>query len=419
MGFRWWMPALVLFVAVSFLASPPLPADADKAAWGTDLRITPVLGFSWSFDSPSFVNLAAQPEAILEPRGPGIVWQSRPLFIAMTALARSWFTTPFDFFRIRPRIGSIEVADWLGFVVINFMLVVTALAIFQPVLARIPLSSVSLGAAASFLAANEIVKSFFWTPHTQVFNVFVPVLAIALTYHVIESPPRSRTSELGMLIAIGIGSLAYGSFLTIGAAVAIAGVLRERPPRAVARMALGFAARFAAVLSPAAAWAAFIRRRTGAFYVREVVEFHEFVWPFKELERGGIPALIRKASEFHDKFLQATLPELALPLLVIAILAFIALRSRFDLASFRPESRRLVEASLIVLAVNLPFYFGLGYYGGRLSWNFYPELIVLALVLAAEMSRAGILRRALVERVAIVLAGANFLYWWLRAGPYL
>jgi len=412
------MPALVLVVVISFLTSPPLTPEGEKLACSKHLRIAPALGFAWSCDSLTFVGLAAQPESILEPRGPGKVWQSRPLFIAMAAVARSWFTLPFDYFRIHPQIGSIALAGWLGYVVINVMLLVAALAIFQPVLTRISLSSASLGAAASFLAANHVVKTCFWTPHTQIFNIFVPVLAIALTLRVIESPPRSRASELGLLLAIGIGSLAYGSFLTIGVAVAIAAVIRERRSPRIVRTALGFAARLTVVLLPAAGWAAFIRRRTGAFYSRESNEFHEFVWPFKELERGGFPALVRKASEFHDKFLEATLPALALPLLLIAVLAAVALRRRFDVTNFRPESRRLVEASLIVLAVNLPFWAGLGYYGVRLSWNLYPELIVLTLVLAAEMARAGVIRRLIVERVTIVLAAVNFLFWWIRAGPF-
>ena len=409
---------MVLAFAVAFLSSPPLPVSEEKVACAQDFRIRPALGFPWNCDSVIFAGLAAQPESLLEPRGPGKVWQSRPLFIAAAALARAWFVTAFDLFRVRPAIGTIALAGWLDYVLIDLFLLTTALAVFWRVLERIALSPAALAAASSFLVANRVVKAYFWTPHTQIFNVCVPVLAIALTVRALESAPRSPAREIGTLLAIGIGSLAYGSFLTIGVAVAIAGVVRRRPRPGIGRAALAVGGRAAIVLLPPAVWAVFIRWKTGAFYSREVDEYHEFVWPIKELARGGVPALVRKASEFHDKFVQATLPELAFPAALLTLLAIVALLRRFDVRGFAPASRTLVEASVIVLAVNGVFYAGLGFYAGRLSWNFYPEMIVVTLVLAAEMSRAGILRKAAVERAAIVLAAANFLYWWARAGPY-
>lgn len=420
-AFRWWPPLAILAIALLFLLSPAVLPENETNLCCKDLRLTPALGFPLNCDSQIFLGLAADPGALFDGEGAGWTWQSRPLFIGAAALSRAWVLTALDFLGVHPhRVRHVEIAGWLGYVLLNFLLLTAALRLFQRSFENVPVPAAALAAAMTFLAANHVVKTYFWTPHTQILNIFLPVLAILLTARALDSSVERRSgSETGLLLLLGFCSLAYGSFLAAGAAVAIAGSWRQyrlEPLWPGAFVESG--KRLALVLLPSLAWVAWFRLRLGGFYSRETEQYHEFVWPWKALQEG-LPALVRKAADFQDRFFEVTFAEIAIPLALLVLVLVVALREKFDPAQMAPASNRLVRASLIVLTINAAFYAGLGFYSGRLSWNLYPEILTIVLVLGAELVRGGKLPRETLNRAAIALGGANFLYWWIRPGPYV
>ena len=70
--------------------------------------------------------------------------------------------------------------------------------------------------ALFFVFANELTKTFFWTPHSQIFNVLIPVLAIYLVqnYQTETSPKNYLFSCLLILIGMFVYP-AFGLLLTI------------------------------------------------------------------------------------------------------------------------------------------------------------------------------------------------------------
>ena len=411
-------------IPVCYLLSPAVLRKDEHATCSQDVRFSPALGFPWNCDSPIFVALAQRPVALFDRVGPGKTWQSRPLFIAAGALSRAWMLTALDFLRLdiplHARVEPIEAAGWLGYLLINVLLVAGAIFLFRRALAELSVPAATLAAATTFLVANHVVKTYFWTPHTQMFNIFIPVFTLFLASRTLDGTrEHAPAREYATLLLLGVACLLYGSFLTVGGvyAAAIAWRRRRGEPKWPGAF-LDFARRAPIVLLPTVGWIAFVRRVTGTFYSHETAKWDEFVWPYKEYARNGLPSLVRRAFTYQQHFVDITLGELAVPLAILILLLVLAIGAKIDVRRFRPISTRLVRACLLALAFNAVFYAGLGFYSGRLSWNLYPEVLVIAVVLAVELSRSGALRRRTLDRAALAIALANFVYWWIRPGPY-
>ena len=71
--------------------------------------------------------------------------------------------------------GAPQLAGaYIAYVLLNAFVVLAALLVFHRLVAGWVTRAVWLVALASFLLANDVVKAFFWTPHTQMFHVLLP-----------------------------------------------------------------------------------------------------------------------------------------------------------------------------------------------------------------------------------------------------
>jgi 4-amino-4-deoxy-L-arabinose transferase-like glycosyltransferase len=130
------------------------------------------------------------------------------------------------------------------------------------------------------LVGNDVTKAFFWSPHTQLFNVLVPVLALNATLRVLDGAAFDRTFALGLGLAVGLGLTAYGVFVVVPTCLMLPWLwaLTREPSRARRRHALANLALLLALsIAPMALWySTWFRRRANSFISRRRISVRSF-----------------------------------------------------------------------------------------------------------------------------------------------
>ena len=406
---------MILAAAGIFLLSPPAPPSQTRIGCCSNMRITRSLGFPWNSDSHVFVGIASRPDAMCDTGGAGGLWQSRPLFVLLGALARSWWKTAFDLAGFHPRLATEDVPGWLGFVLLNLATLTVALRLFVSLFARLSTPPPVLLLLASFLAWNQVVKVFFWNAHTQMFNVLVPVLAIGWCADALAGTVSGRRQSGRMLLS-GVMMLAYGSFLIAAVASAAGEAIRSARQRApLARVLARLAACAALVAAGPVLWFTGVRLATGRAYSREAERYHEFVWVSEAIRDHRLG---RSAVENAGKFLASIPAEVGIGFCVLAVLLLVA---RFGAPPGREWSREaivLAEASLVALGLAGAFFAFMGFYAIRLTWNLFPPILVLVAIAVGEACGSGSLSRRAAAWGSAGLAAGNAIFWVVHPGPW-
>ena len=201
--------------------------------------------------------------------------------------------------------------EYVAFIVINLVLLAVSVIILLRLLGARSVFETAALLPASMLLINEVTKAFFWTPHQQIFNVFVPVMTIYL-YRWMQTrlPAMQWTTVSAVGIALGVASLAYGVFAVSAAGAVLCLVVGGRlhsSRRLFWRRALDSTLLLAAFFAPVLAWTAFVIARTGSFYSQEIDLFRQFVWMIDSLRSEGLQGLasdmIRRLPAFSETFM--------------------------------------------------------------------------------------------------------------------
>lgn len=163
---------IALLAAHAILVSPL----ESTLACATQVRLAGGLGYARNCDSAEFVRDAKTPSRLLTPRN---IRQSRPLeiFIA-TGVARTVgrvvFATPLA------RLYGLVSREYVAYALLNLAIATGAIALL---LRLVPFRQVPVAAVATavWMAFDDVLKAFFWTPHSQLFNLLVPLVATAVT----------------------------------------------------------------------------------------------------------------------------------------------------------------------------------------------------------------------------------------------
>jgi hypothetical protein len=388
-------------VATLILLAPPIPPEREASLCAKSVHVAEYLSFTWSCDSGMFTGLAAQPSRLFEDDGR--MWQSRPLLIGAGHLA-SW---PFRAVTDRPYLPV-----WLGFVLINAVLVIAAAALFHLYAQGDWAFSWSTFFLASLLLSSDVFKAYFWTPHSQMFNLLVPSLALLASQRTFETGiPRLRTiGSVGL--ATGVAALAYGSFAIVAGAVAAPLLLQHREPL-LARLAKTTLLVFS-FLAPVLAWIAAVRWWTGELYSHEIEKYRQFVW-IADAASAGATALLAEIGQKVGDYVADLSRVAVLPLVLFGVTASIAFAE--------PSSRRLdrdqrtgLMAALVVVLLSTGFFGFLGYSSPRLAWNTVPPILGCAAILARDLPD-GRARRTV--RLLFAAVAFSALAWQIvNAGPY-
>jgi hypothetical protein len=389
--------ALAVGSIVAVAASAHLMLFAPAATLPTQCTATIHLNSAMSYclnvDSPEFFKLAHHPRQVLEPNA---IRQARPGYVALSAVGARVIGPAASHLGLDRMYGQTDPA-YIPLILMNFVTVAVAVMLLGLLLARLGTPLPAAIAICTFLAVNDVVKAFIWTPHQDVFTTLIPIATVFVAQWVIRAdPPWWKLAVLGL--ALGAYSLVYGSVLITVAVVGL--VLLARGWRGTAR-AVTFGAAFAVL---PAGWIVVCRMIVGSYYNHEASAYHEFVWPVVAAQRGS-RALARYVEVVSIATVREVVSAAGLFLLLIVALAAMAVRCRIRLKPESREHRAILVASVLTVAVSVVFGWAIGYIANRLMFNVVPPLLVCLGWLATRLSaRSGRMRMAIAAFLSVVAA---------------
>ena len=432
---RWLVPcsaflAVLLGFMVLLLVGPPLSVQTAKAACVTSIKLPGPLRLLLNCNSSVFMRNSHRPARLLEA---GTVYQTRPVFVLAGTLAGAIFY-PFaqvlrPFVPEHPGATQHDPAKltlgfktllpyFLGYVALNIsMLVLTFALYWRSATGEVPLSGPVARIAfwvGTLLIFNDVVRAFIWSPHTQMFNLLLPALGVALIF-----PERRRSPTRLCLYAlgIGVGILAYAASALLFPCLLIAEAWARRGTGWLAGgwRLLGLVAVMAMLCAlPTALWFVFLHIAVGTIALPETSRgYNEVVWIVETL-RMGVGAFVATAAGFLAFFIGQFLRQ--------GIPAFIALGLALWLGrqqEKRPEAiRSAAFAAGVVALICIAFFTFIGWPAPRLGYPAVVAIIMLAGVVAVRV--AGTLSGHLIRRAEFfftTLAFAQAAYTLLKGGP--
>jgi len=211
------------------------------------------------------------------------------------------------------------------------------------------------------VAGNELTKTFFWTPHSQMFNVLLPVLALVL----ISNREKISTFKVFLSLTVGLVFLMFfyplfGLLLTI----LIYGSYSKFWKRALI---------ISTVLSGYLLYPRVLEFLGGSYSNYAISNFRQYVWIVDALKQGNI--FDRSISNLWS-FL-STFPVIPSVLILMTVVLASGTAPTFGKNRFSIISE--AAPYLVFLAVYLTALFTMGFYQRRLTLGpfIFLELFIL------------------------------------------
>jgi len=402
-------------IPVMFLHSPP-PGPEVHASCMTTIVLKEGWTFPLNCDAGDFMASARDPARLFQKHA---VRQNRPLLIFAAAMIgrgieRLNLAGLFpESYASKPTFkGLLNV--YLAYVMLNGVILVVAILLFLEIietyqpgggwLIALPLSVL--------LAANGVVKFAFWSPHTVMFNVIMPLLTIYVVARIQGSPPPGTRWVLGVSLLGGVLTLAYGSFVLVLPCMVAACLLQNEYGKGVLWKMTGV------FLAPTLLWNAVLVVTVGEIYNHEVTVWREFVW-IADAWTLGLPQLGQALADNLRLFLSSFLAASGSYVLAVLALGTVIHFLNIRWTPLTLGQRNIVRACAVTAVFLAAFFSLMGYYAYHLSWNFVPILLVVSggLLLNLHERLAGGPRLVLLAAVGLVV-GASCAYMALKAGPY-
>jgi hypothetical protein len=317
--------------------------------------------------------LAKQPSMVFTDT----VRQSRPLaFGTAFIVAQPLYVVPWlaKYGPYRP-----FAPEFVAYLLINLALLIIAAVLFARLLngTTVLTSSPELLLGVVVLGVNDVTKIFFWTPHVQIYNLFIPCLTMWLVCRGMQRhTPMRAQHAMALGFALGLGLLVYGAFLIPVACTAAIELLRHR--RVLSAVLISGVS-----LATYGVWVAFVLALTGSFYNHEAEQYRQFVWMLDCAAIGPASCAPIVAHNLRT-FFNTSAPVLLAP---IALLFGLRVsRSVWATAATVSETltRPVVVAIRVTLFVTAVFLALMGFYAQRLTWLLVPPLLLeMALELRA------------------------------------
>jgi hypothetical protein len=419
-----WTCFLGLFGIFAFvlLWGPKVPEEEQARYCVVNLKAPGPFGLSLNCDSPEFMALSRDPRGLLAEKS---VRQSRPGMALLTSILR----IPFEplagvpaLLDIKPSRSWVESAlrydfpGYVAYILVHLFLIIAAFWLFLR-LSGTPVdiwTALGLASIGSLLAINDVSKAFFWSPHTTIFNITVPLIIILATMRAAHGSLTRWQWTLAAAVLIGLAIPVYAVFALMVPCIVLAGLLHTFLHRqAPFKRTLGNSMLLLVVsLVPIVAWYVFVRVKTGGFYSHELAAYNQFIWMFDAFRDGNlIQSLLRNAWQV------ATLaaPQAAAPAILLAVFVCLALWRRADLMLLGP----LTGAALLIVAALLVFMATTGVVFARVAYALVSPFIVLAGALfVLVMEGASESRKRFLAGMCLAAAAGQLLYTLLKEGPY-
>ena len=415
---------------LALLVGPRAPYERQVELCVVNVNIAGPFGVSLNCDSPGFMRPALDPSLLLDPDN---VRQSRPGLVLLAA-AIAYPLSPLA--SLTQRVGvnashqtrgqehidsglAKNFPAYLAYVALNFVIVLLSFYVLQLIAGPL----ITDGASAAIfvclgllMAACDPVKAFGWSPHTQMFNIFVPVFVVWASVRATQGALAERRFAVLIGLICGFGATAYPFFLIILPCLFVAGLAAIWSGASWRASAINFVIVAVLTVLPELLWYIFVKLKTGDFYQFEMHHDRQVVWMMDALAQG-VPNLI---AEWSKKFIQL-FRELGAQVLPAAGLLFILAGVPVERRTWRGPVN-LTAVLLCCLMVSLAgaaFYTTAGNIVWRLAYPIVPPLIVgfgvLLLTVINGLSPRG---RWLIASACIVVTIAQVVALLVTHGPY-
>jgi hypothetical protein len=426
---------LVLVLFMTFLMiGPRLPDDQQREHCVYNIHLPGSFGFSLNCDSLLFLDLAHNPSGLLQENN---VRQDRPGFIiAASALA----LIPKSIFSLADEqtkksvvyLGHILDRDiymplffinyYLSYIALNILILSLSFYLFLKIACLQDRCGIMLFATGCLLIFNDVVKAFIWSPHTQMFNILLPLFCMWCFIEVIERRLFHRPLLFVLSALAGIGCTMYGSFfLYLPSVVCPALYIFFKQP-----LQLSTAGRFALrtgiislqVILPAWLWSFYVETKIGSFYSNSTELYHHVVWMKDAWQEGSLILLYRLSDNFLALFLYAAEQGwIILILLSVLLLAGYSGRNKHWQPTMSPQ----LAGCLFTSGMFLFFFAMVGLIAARVAYTAIPPLIAYAAYTMQQLETRNVSKqhkRYISALLSLMIVFAYGCFELLKNGPY-
>ena len=430
----WILFVLGVAVLMGALLIGPRVAEDQQAWWCVgNVHLKGPFGFSLNCDSPLFMALARDPSALFDPDN---VRQSRPGLIAAAAIIRAPLSLliashglPAASLEHSLRDDPDEVSQsferdlpaYLAYIALNVAILFAAFYILQRIISPTTMDDsatcIIVAASGLLLVANDVTKGFVWSPHTQMFNILVPLLALYGTLRAWRGAMRDPRFALAIGVISGMGLTAYPIFVVIPTCVipaALAALVWDRSdaPVVVTKLFLIVAL----TIAPWTLWFFYARSITGGFFIGELGD-REVVWMADSWANGMGAFMIDWFAKAWQLIVFAT--QKAIPLFVVVVWLMLAVAfDRRSKCALRSVATVAILAAYVSVAVGA-FYTCVGLIVDRLAYPIIPPLLAAAAVASVTVARKMDYRHRWLFAAGYALVGvAQLVYVVAEDGPW-
>jgi hypothetical protein len=340
-----------LFTLLRDYVDPPACTRVINIYWKLQVLI--------NCDSSIFMKDADNPERLFNGESG---YQDRPL----SALTASLLSKLITFFGVKDErrlvignsgeVYSYSINIYLAFLVINTLVLLISLLLVIKLTkscrgqnSQISSSTMTLIAVnlLLFVGLNELTKTFFWTPHTQLFNLLFPILSI----YMFSIKDNCSRNKVFLLHALGVLVLSfyYPLFFLINLILLLFQGIRARVRVLILLIALIIQFSYPKILEALG----------GVYQNPQIDKFRQFQWPVDILEGKASPGL------FTNKILDLVLSFAITPIALIAIYVLIDFYGGRDLRRFVKDN----VYYLLYIIIYFLFLLGIGLGVRRLSFG--------------------------------------------------
>lgn len=348
-------------------------------------------------DAPSFVGAAINPSYITKEN---YSRQSRPGYIflgVVTGYFVYYISYPFHS-KIQslvskkiPEPDKSKAADkgvyWFsfysGFIFLNFVILLVSFFLFDKIVVMVSgiwKNHQFLWYLLLFLlSANQLTKFFFWTAHTQLFNILAPLLCIYIGLYI-----KNHTIAFLKYIVISILSgcllLVYGNFLLLLPTILFSQFYMYYKQTSNQKMLLLMRSIILCVcfFLPLAIWAVFLNFKGVSLYSSEITKYRQFIWIADTL-KISTTSFINTLLDFTTTFI-TTLGAIIFPLVILVITKLYSYFTKpvapdstsREIEELKKYQKKLTGFSMTTFIV---FFWLLGFYADRLSFSLVPFLL--------------------------------------------
>ena len=417
--------AFILLAMIGFLFSPRVPRGEEDLNCVSVTETGPIR-IHKNCDSEEFEYVAAHPGLLLSRQ----YRQSRPLYavigwtlsrpfhwIGLASMGRGIVSNARQTYRKAPTPGA-YLPEYAGLVLFNFLVLLAAVLLFLKLSDARGLFDPLTFFPLVLIVISSVTKAFFWTPHSQIFNVAISLASVALYRWMLRRERDvswGESAALGLLI--GVGALAYGAFAVMAAGAALCIAVRRGGGTTISRLAQA-ALLFIAFFVPAAAWIAFVRFATGSFYSLEINLNRDFVWIIDLLRAGNGARTFWTLLLITEAYGETLRYVWVVPVTALVLIGA-PLATRGRLREMIAANKTTVESIAFYLVPAFLFFWLLGLYYSRLTWSLVPPLAVLIAIATKSLNEILGARGRSVLKVSCVVAAIFYAaFWYVTPGPW-